>query len=185
MSSYKKIFLKKLRIYLMNSSEKRTKYIIKHNIFGSVGDNFFFQPRKIPNDPKLIKFHNNVVVASNVTFINHDVMNKMLNNLNDGTFYKYYSGCTEIMDNVFIGSNTTILPNVKIGSNVIIGAGSVVTKDIPNNRVVAGNPAKEICTFEEFIEKRKQKENNIIEYYSDNLLEKIWEDFNNQRKEVR
>lgn len=44
--------------------------------------------------------------------------------------------------NVWIGGNCTILPGVSIGSNSIIGAGSVVTKDVPNNVVVAGNPAR-------------------------------------------
>jgi acetyltransferase-like isoleucine patch superfamily enzyme len=48
---------------------------------------------------------------------------------------------TIVGDRVRIGSNSTILP-VKIGNNVIIGAGSVVTKDIPDNCVVYGNPAK-------------------------------------------
>ena len=48
---------------------------------------------------------------------------------------------TIIGDNVRIGSNATILP-VKIGNNVIIGAGAVVTKDIPDNSIVKGNPAK-------------------------------------------
>jgi len=48
---------------------------------------------------------------------------------------------TIIGNNVRIGSNVTILP-VKIGNNVIIGAGSVVTKDVPDNVVIKGNPAK-------------------------------------------
>jgi len=48
----------------------------------------------------------------------------------------------EIGDNVMIGPNTNLVENVKIGNNVIIGAGSVVVKDIPDNCVVAGNPAK-------------------------------------------
>lgn len=47
-----------------------------------------------------------------------------------------------IGDNVSLGANVTIIGNIKIGSNVIIGAGSVVVKDIPDNVVVAGNPAK-------------------------------------------
>jgi maltose O-acetyltransferase len=54
-----------------------------------------------------------------------------------------------IGDNVWIGGNTTILPGVTIGSNVTIGAGSVVVKDIPDNCVAVGNPArviKEILT---------------------------------------
>lgn len=48
----------------------------------------------------------------------------------------------KIGNNVFIGMNTVILPGVTIGNNVIVGAGSIVTKDVPDNVVVAGNPAK-------------------------------------------
>lgn len=49
-----------------------------------------------------------------------------------------------IGNNVTLGANVVIIGNVKIGDNVIIGAGSVVVKDIPNNSVVAGNPARVI-----------------------------------------
>ena len=51
---------------------------------------------------------------------------------------------TWIGDNVFIGIHSLILPGVRIGNSVIIGAGSVVTKDIPDNCIAAGNPAKVI-----------------------------------------
>lgn len=47
-----------------------------------------------------------------------------------------------IGDNVWIGGNVTILPGVNIGDNVVIGAGSVVTKDFPSDVVIGGNPAK-------------------------------------------
>lgn len=53
----------------------------------------------------------------------------------------------KIEDNVFIGAHTTILKGVTIGKNSIIGACSVVTKDIPCNEVWAGNPAKMISTI--------------------------------------
>nr|WP_250349320.1 DapH/DapD/GlmU-related protein [Flavobacterium anhuiense] len=46
-----------------------------------------------------------------------------------------------------IGANSTILPKVKIGKNVIVGAGSVVTKDIPDNCLVVGVPARIIKFF--------------------------------------
>ncbi|MFZ5920176.1 MAG: DapH/DapD/GlmU-related protein [Chloroflexota bacterium] len=51
-------------------------------------------------------------------------------------------------DNVWIGANSIILPGVTIGSNSIIGAGSVVTRDIPENSVAAGSPARVIKTRE-------------------------------------
>ena len=47
-----------------------------------------------------------------------------------------------IGDNAWIGGGAIILPNITIGSNVVIAAGSVVTKDVPDNVVVGGNPAK-------------------------------------------
>lgn len=156
MKFYTKKQLKRLRIALIFESRRRTKYIVKHHVFNQVGENFFFQPRWIPSDPELVTFHNNVTVASDVTFITHDITHMMLNNLGLGN-YAYQVGCIEVMDNVFIGSNTTILPNVRIGSNVIIAAGSVVTKDVPSNSVVAGVPAKVIENFDTYLEKRKDK----------------------------
>ena len=47
-----------------------------------------------------------------------------------------------IGDNVWFGGNCIVLSGVTIGNNVVVGAGSVVTKDIPDNAVVAGNPAR-------------------------------------------
>ena len=49
-----------------------------------------------------------------------------------------------IGDNVWIGGSCCVLPGVKIGNNVVIGAGSVVTKDIPDNVCAAGNPCRVI-----------------------------------------
>ena len=172
MKQYTRKQLTRLRVALIFDSEKRKKYIVKHKIFKEVGENFFFQPRMLPSDPELIKFHNNVAVASNVTFINHDVAHKVLNNLGSGN-YDYNSGCIEVMNNVFIGSNTIILPNIKIGSNVIVAAGSVVTKDIPDDSVVAGVPARVIGKFSDYVEKRKKHQN-----LSNDML---WAKFNDEK----
>lgn len=56
------------------------------------------------------------------------------------------AGCVEIGDGTFIGTNATILPRLRIGRWVTIGAGAVVTKDVPDYSVVAGNPARIIKT---------------------------------------
>lgn len=56
------------------------EFLKKHNAFHSIGENFFFQPYNLPADAKYIRFGNNVVVASNVSFICHDVIHNMLNN---------------------------------------------------------------------------------------------------------
>ena len=55
-------------------------------------------------------------------------------------------GDVYIGDNCFVGANAIILPNVRIGDEVIVAAGAVVTKDVPNNSIVAGNPARVIRT---------------------------------------
>ena len=54
---------------------------------------------------------------------------------------------------MFIGANATVLPGVCIGNNSVVGANSVVTKNVPENTVVAGNPARVVCTLAEFKEK--------------------------------
>lgn len=156
MKLYTKKQLKRLRVALIFESNKRTRYIVKHKIFKSVGDNFFFQPRFIPSDPEYISFGNNVVVASNVTFITHDVSHLMLNNLSEEKF-NYNFGQITVGNNVFIGANVTILPGVTIGDNVIVGACSLITKDIPSNSVVVGSPARVIETFDEYLEKRRNR----------------------------
>ena len=110
--------------------------------------------RNVPLYANLISIGNNVHLASNVKFITHDISHVMMNKLYGEGFYEMI-GCIEIGNNVFIGSNVTVLLNVKIGDNVIVGAGSVVTKDIPSNSIAAGVPAKVIGTFDKFAEKRK------------------------------
>jgi len=63
----------------------------------------------------------------------------------------------EIMENAKIGANSTILPGVKIGKNSLIGAGSVVTKDVRENCVYAGNPAKFLRKIDEISDERGGK----------------------------
>ncbi len=64
------------------------------------------------------------------------------------------SGKVKIGNNVFIGMNSTILKNTTIGDNVIIGANSLVRGIIPSNCIIAGNPAKIICSLDDYYNKR-------------------------------
>lgn len=59
-----------------------------------------------------------------------------------------------IGDNVFIGMNAIVLPGTTIGNNVIVGAGSIVSKNLPDDCVCVGSPAKPIMSIEEFREKK-------------------------------
>lgn len=60
---------------------------------------------------------------------------------------------TIIKDDVFIGANAVIMPGITVGKGAIIGAGAIVTKDVADGIVVAGNPAKQLSTVEEYIKK--------------------------------
>lgn len=182
-----------LRLFTILDAGKRTKYYKDNNIFHSIGDNCLIMDRKVPLYAKLISLGNNVRLASDIHFITHDITHSMLNNIQkdvsigEGQKKPEKVGCIEIGDNVFVGSGTYIMYDVRIGSNVIIGACSLVNKDIPDNCVVAGVPAKIIKTFDEYLEKRKLDEplgDGIgREMVSPEMEELLWEKFHKKREE--
>lgn len=146
--------LQKLYFMMIPTSGGRTKYITKHaSEFKHVGGGIFWQSRAYPADPELISIGDNVMIASNVTFVNHDIIAPMLNKKFKTREFINMEGCIYIGNNVMIGAGTIILPNVMIGSNVIIGAGSIVSKDIPDNCVAAGVPCRKIGEFDAAVEK--------------------------------
>jgi acetyltransferase-like isoleucine patch superfamily enzyme len=111
-----------------------------------VGERCRIYTTRFGGEPWLIRIGDHVCISNDVTFVNH--------NLNWPFQDKYESltafGSIDIRDNCQIGVQATILPNVTIGPNAVVGACSVVTKDVPPNTVVAGNPARVICTLEEY-----------------------------------
>lgn len=153
----KKRLWQTFRLWTMIKSTDRVAYLRKNKIFGSIGENVTIMDRKIPLYANLIRIHNNVRVASNVTFATHDVTHLVLNNMESGNKQHFSEtvGCIELMDNVFVGTNCTIVGNVRIGPNAIVAAGAVVSKDVPPNSVVGGVPAKVICSFDEYVAKRQ------------------------------
>lgn len=177
------------RLYTIRGSVARTEYIRKKHIYGAIGDNCTIQKRKVPLYANLIRLGNNVHIASNVSFLTHDVSYLVINNLpeisNGGVQERV--GCIEIGDNVFVGSGTHILYDTKIGSNVIIGTCSIVTKDIPDNSVVAGVPAKVIGIFDDYVEKIKVQQYPSElkprgQKISDELAEFMWDEFDKKHK---
>lgn len=111
-----------------------------------VGENCSIQLRCIfdYSHCHLISIGNNVKLAPEVYILAHDASTKRKLGYTK-------IGNVIIEDNAFIGARTLIMPGVVIGENSIIGAGSIVTKSVPENSVVAGNPAKFICTYEQYI----------------------------------
>lgn len=150
---------------LPGGSKKKTEFIRKHHLFGSIGNNCYIQRWKLPLHSELLFLHDNVRLASNVGIVTHDGIHRMLNRKYHTEDFIERVGCIEIMDNVFVGSGTRILYNTRIGSNVIIGSDSLVNKDIPDNSVYAGVPARYICSFDEYVEKAKKYSESIKELY--------------------
>ncbi len=105
-----------------------------------VGKNFFANYNCTILDVARVKIGDNCMLAPNVAIYTagHPVHPDTRN-----TMYEYGIEVT-IGDNVWISGNTVVCPGVKIGSNSVIGAGSVVTKDIPEWSVAAGNPCRVI-----------------------------------------
>ncbi len=95
----------------------------------------------------LIEMGDHVTVTEGVQFITHDggVWVFREEDSEADVFGKIIIG-----NNVFIGINTIILPGVTLGDNTVVGAGSVVTKSFKGNCVIAGNPAREICSLDEY-----------------------------------
>lgn len=151
-----------LLLFFRKTGTKKAKFLKKKKIFGSFGDGCSWRPNFLPSEPNMVFLGNNVNVATNVRFITHDMSYNFIDRINDlsSNTQKLYCGEIHIGNNVLIGANVIIMYNKKIGNNVVIAAGSVVTKDIPDNEVWGGNPAKKIGDFQSFIEKRINYRNN-------------------------
>ncbi|MGM9614332.1 MAG: acyltransferase [Oscillospiraceae bacterium] len=151
---------------LMRGGVRRANFARKHHIYAYVGKNVSIQSRVIPLYAELISFHDNVTVARNVDFVAHDMMHCVFNRLpeseRNGYLFSERIGCVEVMENVFIGSDSVILYNTRIGPNVVIASGSVVTKDCEPNSVYAGVPARRIGSFQDLIQKRSEQEKQGI-----------------------
>ena len=106
----------------------------------SVGENFYMNHNCIILDCAKVEFGDNVFIAPNCGFytaghpLDYERRNKGLE----------YAKPIKVGNNVWIGGNVVVLPGVTIGDNVVIGAGSIVTKDIPSNVVAVGNPCRVI-----------------------------------------
>ncbi|RHO88714.1 acyltransferase [Ruminococcus sp. AF41-9] len=115
-----------------------------------------FAPTKTSIDmtrPWLIDIGNDVQITEGVTLLTHGYDWAVLK----GVYGEILGsgGGIQIGNNVFIGMKTTILKGVHVGNNVIIGANSLVNKNVPDNCVVAGNPARVIMPLDKYYEKRK------------------------------
>ncbi len=105
----------------------------------------------------LISVGDESVLTSGVRIIAHDASTKLW------TGYTRV-GRVDIGSRVYIGVGAVVLPGVTIGDEAIVGAGSVVSRDVPPRTVVAGNPARRIATLEDFVAKHRRQLNRRPRY---------------------
>lgn len=120
------------------------------------------------SEPYLISIGNHVRVNIGVNFITHDGgcwVFRTSDKINNAEKIDLF-GEIRVGNNVHIGSNSFIMPGVTIGDNCIIGCCAVVTKDIPNNSVAAGIPARVIESIDDYYLKH-QKDFSYIKHFDE------------------
>jgi acetyltransferase-like isoleucine patch superfamily enzyme len=110
-------------------------------------------------DPSLITLGTGCVVSSGVMILVHDhALSRALAAY--GVVQEWDAGTratVTVGDNVFLGARAILLPGVRVMDGAIVGAGSVVTRDVPSHTVVAGNPARPICTTDEYLRSQMER----------------------------
>ena len=134
---YYRVFCDKISVYR------------KHGM--KIGNGCFINTWNFLGECYLIEIGDKVRITDGVKIFTHGGGNILRESYPNFDFF----GKVCIGNNVYIGNNCLIMPGVTIGDNVVVGAGSIVTKSVPSNHVVCGNPAKIICTVNEYYEKCK------------------------------
>lgn len=117
----------------------------------TIGEDCLVATRNWSSEPYLITIGNHVQITHNVSIHTHGGGNAV--RLSHPDFDVF--GKVLIDDWAYIGAYSQIMPGVTIGEGALVAAGSVVTKSVPPHTVVGGNPAKFICTIEEYYERNK------------------------------
>lgn len=116
-----------------------------------LGSNVSFQDGVFldPSHCFLISIGDDTVLAPNVRLIAHDASARLVAGATR-------LGAVRIGRRCFLGDSVIVLPGTSIGDDCIVGAGSVVTRDIPSGSVAAGNPARVLCKTTEYRERQQE-----------------------------
>lgn len=154
--------------YLADYEDTGKRESILRELFGKVGENVLVDAPLYCDHGENIFIGNNVVIGMNCTFVDNQeihIGNQVMIASNvqiytashpvlpkerlvpdwkerETTFFRTYARPVVIRDNAWIGGGCIILPGVTVGENSVVGAGSVVTRDVPDNCVAAGNPCR-------------------------------------------
>lgn len=171
MSKFRKIF-KRLLYPHTYSSKAFVEYLRSKGCKVGKGT-YFFDPKDTVIDVnrlKYIEIGENCSITRGVVILGHDYSYSVLRKNYHKMLQK--AAITSIGDNVFLGLRSVILMGTKIGNNVIIGANSVVSGNIPSNTVWAGNPARQICTLEEYYNKLNEKFESNAKLHAKRIIDK-------------
>ena len=108
------------------------------------------------SEPYLITLDDYVRISNNVSFITHDGGNWSFRHIKGFEDVNHF-GKIHVGEHSFIGANATIMPGVRIGKNCCIGVGALVTKNIPDNSVAVGIPARVVSTTYEYANRMKSR----------------------------
>jgi maltose O-acetyltransferase len=165
---FKKMHIKNLKMYTVFGRKKYMKHLCK--IYKKYGVQFESQlPRFIASDVYFdttakIFIGEGTTITSNCLLLTHDHAIEYGYYACEANYNKEFRILKEIRIGKwsFIGQRTIILPGVTIGDNVIVGAGSIVTKDLKSNGVYAGAPAKFICSTSDYYKRRSEIDKEYI-----------------------
>lgn len=118
----------------------------------TIGEGTRLMIRALASEPYLVTIEDEVLISADVLLLTHDGATWVQRDLHAGV-NKY--GRIRICRRAFVGARAIVLPGVTVGERSIVGAGSVVTRDVPPNVVVAGVPARVVCTTDEYIAKAR------------------------------
>ena len=118
----------------------------------NIGKNCLIATRNWSSEPYLVTIGNNVQITIGVSIHTHGGANIIGKSIPDFDAF----GKVVINDWAYIGAYAQIMPGVTIGEGAIVAAGSVVTKSVAPHTVVGGNPAKFICTTDDYIKNNEK-----------------------------
>lgn len=109
-------------------------------------------------EPWLIEIGRRVTITAGVVFLTHDGSSRLFRErIAGGSPFGNRFGAIQVKENSFVGVRAILMPGVTIGPNSIVGAGAVVTRDVPPGTVAVGSPARVVCTLDEYIETYKSR----------------------------
>lgn len=147
-SRLKRFYL--IKIKKMDPMELKIAELRKKGV--RIGDHCRIFSNIFSTEPYLIHIGDHVTISSNVSFCTHD-----------NGIIKVIPGKTDVVgpitigNNCFIGMNSILMLGVTLNDNCIVGAGSVVTHSFPSNSVIAGNPARLICSTDAYADKYRDR----------------------------